>query len=47
METKWLKIDSAFPEYSSEQLGKLLKQGWVIKDKTVTGRYISYFLIKE
>lgn len=47
METQWLKIDSAFPEYQSKRLTQLLKEGWTIIDKTVTNdRYISYLLQK-
>lgn len=45
METQWLKIDSAFPDYSAKRLEQLLEEGWVIIDKTVTNeRYISYLL---
>ena len=48
METEWIKIDSAFPDYSAKRLQDMLKNGWEIADRTVTNdRYINYLLIKS
>lgn len=45
MKTQWIKIDSAFPEFGSNQLKVFLEKGWRILDKTVTNdRYINYLL---
>jgi hypothetical protein len=46
-EYKTLKVDTAFPDYGSKQLIELLKNGWVIKDKSIMkDRYIFYVLEK-
>ena len=43
-----IKIDGAFPDEDTKELGRKLNDGWSIIDKTVIGeRHIVYLIEKE